>query len=277
MSNWWPSRCLPDQHSSARPTVACCAALLLSGLLTAASAVIGCQSGGNDALPSMDEQAMRPNGSRRLRVVFIDGVPVPVASLSALAAMPVAPSEEASDEVAPPPPTPGEVRWRVPAGWAATPPASQMRAAQYTIPRAQGDEADAELAVYYFGPQGAGEPSETLDRWASAFTSTQGEAKKTQLDRAHVVEVSGTYGGAHVTGAAAPEPTRGWGLLGAVVQTAAGPYYFKMLGPARTVAAAREGFFDIVRSVGMGEAPAGSVGGPAASSRVPGVAASPRR
>jgi hypothetical protein len=49
----------------------------------------------------------------------------------------------------------GELRYNVPEGWQAEKPNSNMRVAQYKLPKAEGDSADAELVLYYFG-QGQG-------------------------------------------------------------------------------------------------------------------------
>ena len=54
------------------------------------------------------------------------------------------------------------------------------------------------------------------------------------------------------------EVKSGWMLLGAIVETVAGPYYFKFLGPEEVVRAGRGEFDLMIDSVGGGGAPAAS-------------------
>ena len=44
--------------------------------------------------------------------------------------------------------TPALLAWTAPEGWAARPPASRMRLAEFTLPRAEGDPEDGVLAIY---------------------------------------------------------------------------------------------------------------------------------
>src|ERR1700730_6362397 len=46
----------------------------------------------------------------------------------------------------------GELRFKTPDGWVTEQPSSKMRAAQYKLPKAEGDSEDASLVLYYFGP-----------------------------------------------------------------------------------------------------------------------------
>src|SRR6476619_5828046 len=46
----------------------------------------------------------------------------------------------------------GDVTYKVPEGWMVEKPTSEMRLAQYKLPKANGDAEDALLVVFYFGP-----------------------------------------------------------------------------------------------------------------------------
>lgn len=136
----------------------------------------------------------------------------------------------------------GPLRFEAPEGWIAENPTSSMRKAQYRLPRAEGDPEDAELAVFYFQGGGGG-VQDNIDRWIGQFTKPDGSPA---LDAAQVrkkvvnstpvtlVEVSGTYEAAMMMAETKPKPN--FRMLGAVVESAKGPWFFKLTGPSRTVA-----------------------------------------
>lgn len=131
------------------------------------------------------------------------------------------------------------IAWKVPAKWQVVPNASTMRLATYRV------GADAEMAV----SQAGGAIDANVERWIAQFGP---EAKKNSkvttkkvagLD-VTIVEVEGNYGGS--MGAGAKE---GWALLGAIVATPGMPHFFKLLGPAKTVKAARPELDELVSSI----------------------------
>ena len=85
--------------------------------------------------------------------------------------------------------------WTAPPGWQ-TQPERAMRLATYKIPRAKGDAADAECAVFYFGPGQGGGVEANIERWVGEFENatpprqSDAEVGGFKLSR---VEVSGTY------------------------------------------------------------------------------------
>jgi len=147
----------------------------------------------------------------------------------------------------------GAVSFKLADGWQALPPASSMRRAQLTVLGSQGP---AELIVYYFGPRGAGTAKDNLDRWVGQFTTAEGnpvtDAEVTSstvgdhtVDR---VEVSGQYAsGMGASGSETPKANQR--LIGAIVNTGAGPYYFKLLGPDATVREKASGFDAMIDSI----------------------------
>ncbi|MCC7542435.1 MAG: hypothetical protein IT379_39825, partial [Deltaproteobacteria bacterium] len=149
---------------------------------------------------------------------------------------------------APGEPTAGGVRWTVPDAFVSERPASSMRAAQYRVPRAQGDAHDAQITVFYFGPGQGGAVQDNIDRWVGQVQQPDGRpsSEVAQTDRRTVngmpvtiVSVAGRLGGGGMPGMPpAPEIERGQ-LLGAIVEGPQGPVFFKMTGPAATVTAAR--------------------------------------
>jgi len=143
----------------------------------------------------------------------------------------------------------GGVRWSVPARWKEKP-ERPMRVATYAVPAAEG-AAEGECAVFYFGKGQGGSVEENLSRWAKQFDggSPKTETKTVAGLRVHVTDVSGTYLAAGGPMMQTQEKKPGYRLLGAIVETPEGLVFFKLTGPAATVAAARADFDALVRSL----------------------------
>ena len=150
------------------------------------------------------------------------------------------------------------LKFDAPQGWASKPPASTMRVAEFTLPRAPKDAEDAELTVYFFGGQG-GSVQANLDRWIGQMAQPGGGASKdvartTTLQtrsglQVSLVDVSGTYVAEVKPGAAERFNKPGFRLRAAVVETARGPYFVKLTGPAATVARWDKSFLEFVSSL----------------------------
>jgi hypothetical protein len=125
--------------------------------------------------------------------------------------------------------------WKVPTRWQVMPNTSSMRIATYRVPRASGDSADADVSV----TQAGGAVSANVERWIGQFDA-EGQKKAKQSTRrvagfdVTIVEVEGTFGGGMSGGS-----EKGWALLGAIVATPGMPHFFKITGPAHTVASAK--------------------------------------
>jgi hypothetical protein len=131
-----------------------------------------------------------------------------------------------------------------PKGWTSKPPASRMRLAEFTLPRAEGDAEDAALAIFYFGG-GGGSVEANLDRWISQMSQPDGRASKavaksSKLDAnglaITLVDVPGTYVAETSPGSNERLNKPGFRLRAAVVEGKGGPYFVKLTGPAKTVA-----------------------------------------
>jgi hypothetical protein len=140
------------------------------------------------------------------------------------------------------------IAWVAPQNWQTVPNSSAMRIATYRIPHAPGDSEDGELTVARAG----GTTEANLQRWVGQF---DGSSTQTRQERAvqgfpvTVVSVRGTYLGGGMMQSAPSSPRPSWGLLGAIVETPGSPYFFKMLGPVSTVAAARASFDAMIAGI----------------------------
>jgi len=149
------------------------------------------------------------------------------------------------------------IKWTAPASWkqeAARP----MRAATYSIPASKGDSEGAEFAVFYFGPGQGGSVEANVQRWVGQFETADGKplsapaTKKETVNGVPVtrLELQGTYlasVGPMAASGAVKKP--GYKLLGAIAEAPGGPVFFKLTGPAKTVAAAKADFEKLVRSL----------------------------
>lgn len=125
-----------------------------------------------------------------------------------------------------------------------------MRAATYIIPAAEGDSEGAECAV--FVNLGGGVQA-NIDRWIGQFEKTDADPKQKSetINELPVttLDVSGTYkgGGPMIGQPSMSKP--GYRLLGAIVEGPEGNIFFKLTGPAKTVAAAQDEFQEMLKSL----------------------------
>jgi len=144
-----------------------------------------------------------------------------------------------------------------PAGWTTVPTSSSMRVAQFTLPREKGDPEPAELVVYYFGGSG-GSVEANIERWLAQMQQPDGRPSKAVATResrtvnglsVSLVDVSGTYVAETAPGSAEHHNSPNFRLRAGVVQTPGGPYFIKLTGPAKTVAAQSQAFDRFVASL----------------------------
>jgi hypothetical protein len=144
-----------------------------------------------------------------------------------------------------------------PSSWQPRPAASSMRVAEFVVPHVPGDSEDAEVIVYFFGG-GGGSVDANIDRWIGQMQQPDGSASKEKAKKEErtvnglkvsLVDVSGTYVAEMRPGSTERHNKPGFRLRAAVVDTPGGPYYIKMTGPAKTVAAADADFTAFLASL----------------------------
>jgi hypothetical protein len=149
----------------------------------------------------------------------------------------------------------GELSFDVPASWKAETPKSSMRKAQLKVAAAGGDSEPAEMVLFVF-PQGAGTVEANIARWEQQFVGGDGGPAKARVEKTKGknvdvtrVEVAGRYVAAVVPGSDEKNNKADFRLLGAIVQTADNGYFFKMVGPDKTMKSARAGFDAMIASL----------------------------
>lgn len=144
-----------------------------------------------------------------------------------------------------------------PAAWKPVATTSAMRVAQFALPRASGDALDAELVVYYFGGTG-GSVDANIDRWVGQMQQPDGRPSSAVTKRQSrtvngmkvtLVDVPGTYVAEVMPGSPQRHNSPNFHLRAAVIETSNGPYFIKLTGPAKTVAASDKQFEAFLGSV----------------------------
>lgn len=142
-------------------------------------------------------------------------------------------------------------------GWKPVTTTSSMRVAQFTLPRAAGDTADAELVVYYFGGSG-GTIDANIERWVGQMQQPDGKPSSALSRRQSrainglnvtLVDVSGTYVAEVTPGSPQRHNSPNFRLRAAVIETSNGPYFIKLTGPAKTIGAAEKAYEQFLLSV----------------------------
>jgi hypothetical protein len=147
----------------------------------------------------------------------------------------------------------GILTLEIPEGWIAEQPRSSLRVAQYRLEHVMGDKEDAELAVFN---QIGGSVEQNLERWYGQFSQPDGSnsAERAQVEVLKVndlpvttVYLEGTLIGSAMMTVGEDKPD--FALLAAIVETAEGPYYFKIVGPVHTVQFWKDRFEALVHSI----------------------------
>jgi len=128
-----------------------------------------------------------------------------------------------------------------------------MRAATYVVPKAAGDAEDAECAVFYFGQGQGGGVEANVQRWLAQFQekpATPPQPKKQTIAGVQVTTIE--HGGTYLVGAPMAQvktPKPGYRMIGSIVEAPEGNVFFKLTGPAKTVAAAEPAFQRLLASI----------------------------
>lgn len=135
--------------------------------------------------------------------------------------------------------------------WQSTPPSSMMRAAQFTVPAAEGDSEAGELVLF----QGIGGSAQmNIDRWVGQFSNQSGAPESGQKDigtlKIYTVDINGTYSASMGPMMAAQTVTKtDYRMLAAVVEGADGPWHFKLTGPKATLEKWKPAFMQLIDSL----------------------------
>jgi len=141
---------------------------------------------------------------------------------------------------------------RTPANWVAEKPTSNLRVAQFRIPKVGEDTKDAEFVVFFFQGQGGG-VEDNVKRWKEMFFPPRGKSiedvsslEKTKVGDVPVtiLDIHGTYKfkKAPFVPDSKAELRPGYRMIAAYFGSKNGPYFIRLVGPAATVAQNQKGF-----------------------------------
>ncbi len=153
----------------------------------------------------------------------------------------------------------GGLTFQVPATWKASKPSNSMRRAQLKIDAVKGDEEPAELVVTAF-PGGAGGLDANLKRWQAWFKDENDqtakiETKKVKGKNVEVVrvEAAGRYVAPVFPGSPEAHNKPHYRLLGAMVSADGTSYFIRLIGPEKTMVAARPAFDEALTTFKSGD------------------------
>jgi hypothetical protein len=142
---------------------------------------------------------------------------------------------------------------RVPAEWKEEETTNKMRAYQFLVPRVKEDKADAEMIIFFFGTGSGGSADDNIKRWKGMFLPPEGKKIEdvAKVERMKVAGVDVTY--LDVQGSykykarpfdpqAKEELRPDYRMLGVVFASPKGPYFFRLVGPNKTVTHHKPGF-----------------------------------
>lgn len=145
----------------------------------------------------------------------------------------------------------GGLSFEVPADWKVNQPRSQMRLLEIAVPPVEGDEKSGELVLFAF-PGGAGTVQMNVQRWQQQFYTEDGghpdietETIKAGDAEITVVEAAGRY----KTQIPAPVDEPNYRLIGGIYPTARTGYFFKLVGPDKTIQEAGPAFREMLKSM----------------------------
>ena len=138
----------------------------------------------------------------------------------------------------------GPFIFQIPSGWIETEPSSRMRKAQFTLPRSNDDSEDGELTVFYFGSGQGGSTEANINRWIGQISQPDGSSSRAKAKiisgdvsgfKITQVDVSGTLQASRMPGVPQRPAKTGYRLLGVVLESPEGPWFFKLVVPEKTI------------------------------------------
>jgi hypothetical protein len=151
----------------------------------------------------------------------------------------------------------GNLAFTPPEAWVVEKTSSNMRVAQYKLPRNGGDTEDGSLVLYYFGQGQGGGTQANVDRWIGQIHQADGSDSKAKAKsetltvnglKVTMVDVSGTYSAEMSPGSGDFTRKPNYRLRAAVIETPKGSYFAKLTGPEKTIAHWDQAFRDYINS-----------------------------
>jgi hypothetical protein len=135
----------------------------------------------------------------------------------------------------------------------------KFRFKQFKLPKTGEDKQDAEFIIFFFGEGSGGSAADNVKRWKSVFMPPKGKkiddvakVEKMKVGKVPVtyLDVSGTYKfkKAPFDPDSKTEFRKDYRMIGVVFESEKGPYFFRLVGPAKTIAHYKKGFDTFLKS-----------------------------
>src|SRR5216684_4854821 len=145
-----------------------------------------------------------------------------------------------------------------PADWKSEKVTAKFRTHHFRIPHVADDKADAELTIFFFGTGSGGSAADNIKRWKGFFIPPDDKKIEdvSKVENFKVGNVDVTYldvQGTYKFKERPFDPTSkeelrpDYRMLGVVFESPKGPYFFRMVGPAKTVEQNKKAFEDWVK------------------------------
>ncbi len=148
----------------------------------------------------------------------------------------------------------GGFKAKVPSSWKSVELTEQQRnfgrIAQFTLPKDKDDKYDAEMYVFYFKGSG-GDAKSNVERWKGQFTAAEGKKVESKVEDMKVGDTPVTYADIQGTYKYKKQPFNpnekeelrpDYRLIGVIFDAKDGPYFIRLIGPAKTVAENKKAF-----------------------------------
>lgn len=141
----------------------------------------------------------------------------------------------------------------MPQGWQNIAPSSSMRVAEFHLSGQRAGAEEGILAVFQLG----GSVESNIARWYGQMAQPDGGSTEERARRwekqvgglpVTLVDLKGTYAGMGAMGRAT-EPSTDFRMLAAVVEAPQGLFFFKLVGPAATLALWEQSFENFIDSI----------------------------
>src|SRR5262249_30837152 len=135
----------------------------------------------------------------------------------------------------------------------------KFRFKQFRLPKLEKDKNDAEIVIFFFGTGSGGSVKENVKRWQGFFIPPKGEkiADVTKVEKKKAGDVPVTYVDIHGTYKYKKAPfvpdskaelRPDYRMINVIFDSKNGPYWFRLVGPTKTIAHYKKGFDHFVKS-----------------------------
>lgn len=151
----------------------------------------------------------------------------------------------------------GGLKSTPPKDWVAEKTTNEMRLAQFKLPKAEGDKDDAELVIFFFR-MGSGSEEDNLGRQLKNFEPAEGkekvEAKVSKVKLGDKDVTMQDLHGVYLSKSAPFDPKAkitkkpDYRQLYVIYKSDAGEFYFRLVGPAKTIEKHMKGFESFLKN-----------------------------